>query len=141
MRFSARSLPRRTTSPAFAVARSAPVAGAAAALVVGALAIGGCGGDEGSALDTLPPIRTTTSTTSTTVAVDERIRLYVVKEGENLSMIARAFEVPLDTLIDYNADEIGDPNTVQPGTTLEIPPVILFDELPTPSSSTSEPEP
>lgn len=110
------------------------------AVSVGFVGLGACGSDSGDAFDTLPPIRTTTTTTTTTIPLDERIKLYVVKEGENLSMIANAFEVPLDTLIDYNADKIGDPNNVQPGTTLEIPPFILFDELPTPSS-TSEPLP
>lgn len=110
------------------------------AVTIGLVGLGACGSGGGDAFDTLPPILTTTTTTTTTVPIDERIKLYVVKEGENLSMIANAFEVPLDTLIGYNSDVIGDPNNVQPGTTLEIPPFLLFDELPTPSS-TSEPLP
>ncbi len=104
-------------------------------LAVSLLACGSTGG--GSALDTLPPIRTTTSTTTTTVARDERTRIYTVKEGENLSMIARSFEVPLQTLIAANADRIDDPNNVQPGVTLEIPAVVVVDELPTTVETTT----
>jgi LysM repeat protein len=104
-------------------------------------AVTSCGSDEGSAFDTLPPIRTTTTTTTTTLPYDDRLRIYTVKEGENLSMIARSFEVPLDTLIEFNIDKLPDPNNVQPGTVLEIPPVVLIEELPTipPSSEPEDP--
>lgn len=96
-----------------------------------------CGSDDQTALQTLPPIRTTTSTTTTTTLPDERTRLYTVKEGENLSMIAKSFQVPLQTLIDANADQITDPNNVQPGVMLEIPPVVVVDVLPTVASTSA----
>jgi LysM repeat protein len=98
-------------------------------LTVGLMACGS--GEGGGALETLPPIRTTTTTTTTTTPVDDRIRVYTVKEGENLSMIARSFEVPLQILIDANKSRISDPNNVQPGVMLEIPPVVAVNELPT----------
>ncbi|MGI9644996.1 MAG: LysM peptidoglycan-binding domain-containing protein, partial [Ilumatobacteraceae bacterium] len=102
--------------------------------VAGALvALAACGADEPQAFETLPPIRTTTSTSTTTSIVDERIRLYTVKRGENLSLIARSFDVPLQFLIDANEDQIDDPNNVPPGVTLKIPPYVIVDELPSPS--------
>lgn len=94
-----------------------------------------CGSDEPDAFGTLPPIRTTTTSTTTTTLFDETIQLYTVKRGENLSLIARSFEVPLQFLIDANADQIDDPNNVPPGVTLKIPPYRIVDELPTPSTT------
>ncbi len=108
-------------------------------VIAGALvALAACGSDEPQAFGTLPPIRTTTSTSTTTSIVDERIRLYTVKRGENLSLIARSFDVPLQFLLDANEDQIDDPNNVPPGVTLKIPPYIIIDELPSPST-TEEP--
>ena len=109
-------------------------------LVTVAVSVGvvACSSDDGEGLSTLPTIRTTTTTTTTTDPVDERIRIYTVKEGENLSMIAQSFQVPLNTLIEWNADRLPDPNNVQPGVTLEIPPVVLIEELPAPESTPTE---
>ena len=93
--------------------------------------VASCGGDEPQSLETLPPIRTTTTSSTTTSLVDERIRLYEVKRGDNLSRIASSFDVPLQFLIDANEDVISDPNNVPPGGTLQIPPYVIVDELPT----------
>ncbi len=98
-----------------------------------------CGGESTEGLGTLPPIRTTTTSSTTTTLFDETIELYTVKRGENLSLIARSFEVPLQFLIDANEDVIDDPNNVPPGVTLKIPPYRIIDELPTPSSTTEAP--
>jgi LysM repeat protein len=105
---------------------------ALAFLGVGVMA---CGDDDAQGLDTLPPIRTTTTSSTTTTLVDDRVRLYTVKKGENLSLIARSFDVPLEFLIEANRDQISDPNNVPPGVTLKIPPFVIFDELPTPPTS------
>lgn len=102
--------------------------------LVGSFAAG-CGDDDPAAMSTLPPIRTTTTSSTSTTLFDERIRLYTVKPGENLSLIARSFDVPLQFLIDENADQIDDPNNVPPGVTLRIPPYVIVEELPTPSST------
>ncbi|MFW2335798.1 LysM peptidoglycan-binding domain-containing protein [Ilumatobacter sp.] len=107
-------------------------------LAVGLVALGACGSDEPQAFETLPPIRTTTSTSTSTSIVDERIRLYTVKRGENLSLIARSFDVPLQFLIDANEDQINDPNNVPPGVTLKIPPYVIVDELPSPSTTADD---
>jgi nucleoid-associated protein YgaU len=104
-------------------------------VAVGLVALVACGADDQQAIETLPPIRTTTTSSTTTSIVDERIRLYTVKKGENLSLIARSFGVPLQFLIDANGDQISDPNNVPPGVTLKIPPYVIVDELPTPSST------
>lgn len=98
-----------------------------------------CGDDEPQALATLPPIRTTTTSSTTTSLVDERIRLYTVKPGDNLSRIAASFSVPLQFLIDANEDVISDPNNVPPGVTLQIPPYVIVDELPTTTTTTDPP--
>ncbi|MEO6654220.1 MAG: LysM domain-containing protein [Ilumatobacteraceae bacterium] len=103
-------------------------------LSVGALTlavVAGCGADDAQGLDTLPAIRTTTTSSTTTTLVDDRINLYTVKPGENLSLIARSFDVPLSFLIESNQDKIDDPNNVPPGVVLEIPPYVIVDELPT----------
>lgn len=100
-------------------------------------AMSGCSVDSGNAFDTLPPIRSTTTSTSSTLPEDQRIRVYTVKEGENLSMIAGAFGVPVEFIIRHNTATLGDPNNVQPGTVLEIPPYQYFEELPDPPPSTA----
>lgn len=87
----------------------------------------------------MPPIRTTTTSSTTTTTIDDRIRLYTVKKGENLSLIAKSFGVPLEFLIEANEDQISDPNNVPPGVTLKIPPFVIVEELPTPPSSTLGP--
>lgn len=98
-----------------------------------------CGADDSASIGTLPPIRTTSTTSTTTTLYDATIQLYTVKRGENLSLIARSFEVPLQFLIDANEDQISDPNNVPPGVTLKIPPYRIVDELPTTTSTTDAP--
>lgn len=100
--------------------------------------LAGCGADDAQVLDTLPPIRTTTTSSTTTTLVDDRTDVYTVKPGENLSLIASRFGVPLSFLIDANQDKISDPNNVPPGVVLVIPPYVIVDELPAVTTSTSE---
>ena len=98
--------------------------------------VSACSSDGGDAFDTLPPIRTSTTSTSSTLPDDQRVRVYVVQEGENLSIIANAFGVPVDFIIDNNRSRLPDPNNVQPGTMLEIPPFVFYESLPDPPAST-----
>lgn len=109
------------------------------AVTVVLVAVVACGGESSAELGTLPPIRTTTTSSTTTTLFDPTIVLYTVKRGENLTLIANSFEVPLEFLIEANEDVITDPNNVPPGVTLKIPPYRIVDELPTPSSSTEAP--
>lgn len=99
-----------------------------------------CDNDPGDAADTLPPIRTTTSTTTTTTTPDSRRRFYEVKPGDNLSEIARSFDVPSTEIVKLNNLPDGG-QTLQIGQILEIPTdVVLIESLPTePPTSTSEP--
>ena len=109
------------------------------ALALILVAASACGGESTAGLGTLPPIRTTTTSSTTTTLFDETIRLYTVKQGENLSLIADSFGVPLPFLLDANDDVIDDPNNVPPGVTLKIPPYRIVDELPTTTiSATTE---
>ena len=109
------------------------------AVTVVLVAVVACGGESSAELGTLPPIRTTTTSSTTTTLFDPTIVLYTVKRGENLTLIANSFEVPLEFLIEANEDVITDPNNVPPGVTLKIPPYRIVDELPTPSSTTEAP--
>lgn len=87
-----------------------------------------CGSSDEDTFVTLPPIRSTTTTTTTTL-VDENRIFYQIKPGESLSIIARAFGVTVESIVELN--RIIDPNTIGVGTTIEIPRnVILVDELP-----------
>ena len=109
------------------------------AVTVVLVAVVACGGESSAELGTLPPIRTTTTSSTTTTLFDPTIVLNTVKRGENLTLIANSFEVPLEFLIEANEDVITDPNNVPPGVTLKIPPYRIVDELPTPSSTTEAP--
>ena len=102
-----------------------------------ALVAVGCGSSEGDAFDTLPPIRTTTSTSTTTTLVDDRRKFYQVKEGDNLSEIARSFEVPRSEIVRINRLP-DDGGIIQIGLILEIPTdVVLVEELPVPETTES----
>ncbi len=101
------------------------------ALAVVLILAAACGGESTDGLGTLPPIRTTTTSTTTTTLFDETIELYTAKRGENLTLIADSFGVPLPFLLEANEDVIDDPNNVPPGVTLKIPPYRIVDELPT----------
>jgi hypothetical protein len=82
--------------------------------------LAGCAGD-GGALDTLPPIRTTTTTTVPPTTIDETRYFWQIKSGENLNMIAQAFCVPFQALLDLNRETLPDPNNVPAGAMIEIP--------------------
>jgi LysM repeat protein len=111
-------------------------------LAFGALTLGapGCGSEPSGSAATLPPIKTTTSTTTTTTTPDSRRRFYEVKPGDNLAVIARAFEVPAQEIVKLNNLTDGG-QTLQIGQILEIPTdVRLVESLPTaPPSSSTEP--
>ena len=126
---------QRITPPSSRLDRLALLPALAVVLIV----MVACGSESTEGIGTLPPIHTTTTSSTTTTIFDETIQLYTVKRGENLSLIARSFEVPLEFLIEANDDVIDDPNNVPPGVTLKIPPYRIVDELPTPSSTTEAP--
>lgn len=88
-----------------------------AALPVAAAA---CGGDD-SADQTLPPIATTTSTTSSTSTTTTWVPIfYEIQSGDSLRAIADEFGVDVDRLAVLNG--ITNPDAIEAGDTLEIPP-------------------
>ncbi len=108
------------------------------ALTLVLLGVVACGTSNGGAIETLPPIRTTTTVSTTSTTVDTRRRFYEVKSGDNLSEIARRFEVPRSELVKINELE-NDGSLIQVGQILEIPTdIVLVAELPTPET-TEEP--
>ena len=82
-----------------------------------------CGGDDAS-VDTLPlltaapTVPETTSPPTTVAPVAEEY--YTIQQGDTLFGIAQSFGVSMDDLISYNA--IADPDAIQAGQRLKIPP-------------------
>jgi LysM repeat protein len=107
------------------------------AAVLAGLAViaAGCGSDKAEPTGTLPPIVTTTSTTTTTTIAGASLQtFYVVKQGDTLSKIAHSFGVSQQALMEVNG--IQDPNHVEIGQRLEIPPpTVVVDQLPPPSTT------
>ena len=100
--------------------------------VVIACVAGACGTTDQASTEPLPPIRTTTSTTTIPgTTIPEGVRqFYVIKSGDTLAKIASSFDVTMKSLIDLN--NIESPDKVNAGDTLEIPSgIIVISELPT----------
>jgi LysM repeat protein len=99
----------------------------------------GCGSASGSALDTLPPIRTTTSTTTTTTTPYTGRIFYLVKRGDNLSEIAKAYKVTSSSIMELNGLTT---DVLQVGQELEIPNNVRVDaDLPSVSTAPSSTDP
>lgn len=97
-----------------------------------------CGEAEGAAIETLPAINTTTTTSTTTTTPDMRRRFYEVVSGDNLSRIARSFEVPRREIVRLN-NLPDDGAYLEVGQILEIPTdMVLITALPT-STTTTDP--
>lgn len=91
------------------------------------VAAASCGGEGGSALDTLPPIRTTTTEApTTTMPPDLRRIFYVVKAGDTLNDIATRYQVTVKSIVDLNRLPEGG-GTLQIGQELEIPNDLRID--------------
>jgi LysM repeat protein len=102
------------------------------------LSLASCGAGSGSALDTLPPIKTTTSTTTTTTTPYSGRIFYIVKRGDNLSEIARAYQVTANSIMELNGLNT---DVLQVGQELEIPNDVRLDaELPSVSTAPSSTE-
>jgi LysM repeat protein len=119
----------RNRPNARATRRIAGVAGA-----VGLLTIAACGDDSGST-DTLPPMITTTTSTTMLVTTTTMVSYYEVQSGDILSKIAESFGVTQAALMSVNG--IDDPDHIEAGQVLKIPPPQqVADTLP-PASATS----
>ncbi|NBU55101.1 MAG: LysM peptidoglycan-binding domain-containing protein [Acidimicrobiia bacterium] len=99
---------------------------ALAVAVIVPLSLAGCGGDSES-VDTLPLLtaaptvpETTVSPTTLAPVAEE---FYTIQQGDTLFGIAQSFGVSMSDLISYNA--IADPDAIQAGQRLKIPPTAM----------------
>jgi LysM repeat protein len=91
------------------------------------VAVASCGDEGGSALDTLPPIRTTTTEPpTTTIPPDLRRIFYVVRAGDTLNDIASRYQVTVRSIVELNGLPEGG-GTLQIGQELEIPNDLRID--------------
>lgn len=113
-----------------------------AAAVALAVAAPACGAGSDDAAGTLPPIRTTTTTSTTTTTPDSRRIFYEVQAGDNLSDIARRYQVPRAEIVTLNGLE-NNGEVIQVGQTLEIPNDMRLDMTlpPDPEATTSSSNP
>jgi LysM repeat protein len=101
----------------------------ACAFVAIPLVAAACGGDGDGDAAPLPPIATTTTTTTVFTTTTFVETFYLVQPGDNLGNIAFSFGVSIEDLMAIN--EITDPNLVQAGQRLLIPPsTVLVTSLP-----------
>jgi LysM repeat protein len=89
-------------------------------VVAAALGLAGCAEDgDPAAGPTLPPI-ITTSTTSTTLPTATTLpQYYEVRRGDTLTLIAAAYSIPVQALMDAN--QLTDPDDIAAGQFLVIP--------------------
>ena len=93
-------------------------------------------GDESEAVGTLPPIITTSTTTTILITTTTVNEFYIVKRGDTLGEIARAFQVRVADLQSLNG--IVNADDIQAGQELQIPTgAVVFDTLPSPVTTTS----
>lgn len=105
--------------------------------VLVAAAFAACGTTDQASTDPLPPIRTTTSTTTIPgTTLPEGVRtFYEIKRGDTLATIAGAFGVTVQSIIELNG--IDNPDSIQAGQTIEIPSgIVLVEDLSTLTTST-----
>jgi LysM repeat protein len=94
------------------------------------IAAGSCGSD-GAASETLPPIVTVSTTTTIFITTTTVQKFYIVKRGDTLGKIAKAFQVRLADLQTING--ITNPDDIQAGQELKIPTgAVVYNTLPTP---------
>lgn len=110
--------------------------------VAGALALRSCGDDEEGG-STLPRLTTTTvdpEVTTTTIPPTTTTLLvfYEVQPGDSLFTIAARFETDMQQLIELN--NISDPDRIQAGQKLQIPPPTVLVTAPPETTTTSSTE-
>lgn len=94
------------------------------------IAAGSCGTD-GAASATLPPIVTVSTTTTIFITTTTVQKFYIVKRGDTLGKIAKAFQVRLADLQALNG--ITNADAIQAGQELKIPTgAVVYNTLPTP---------
>ena len=112
-------------------------------VAVAAIAVAGCSRDdqpEGG--PSLPPI-VTSSTSSTTIAAATTLpQYYEVKRGDTLTLIAAAYSIPVQALM--NANQLTNPDDIAAGQFLIIPrreDIVAVELPPTVPGQTAPPMP
>jgi LysM repeat protein len=91
-------------------------------------------GDDGSSAGTLPPIVTVSTTTTIFITTTTVREFYIVKRGDTLGKIAKAFQVRLADIMAING--ITNADDIQAGQELQIPTgAVVYNTLPTPDTS------
>ena len=91
-------------------------------------------GDDGQSAATLPPIVTSSTTTTILITTTTVQKFYIVKRGDTLFQIAKAFQVRLADLQSLNG--IANPDDIQAGQELQIPTgAVVYNTLPTPDTT------
>jgi LysM repeat protein len=105
--------------------------------VVLGVVVAACGTTDQASTEPLPPIRTTTSSTTIPgTTIPEGVRqFWVIERGDTLASIASATSVTVQSIIDLN--EIENPDSIQAGQTIEIPAGIVVLNSPGASTSTT----
>lgn len=101
--------------------------------VAASIVAGGCGDDTTSG-GTLPPIITTTTSTTLPATTTTTV-FYDIQPGDTLDKIAARFGVTRDALIAKN--NITDPDHIEVGQRLEIPPQVAATTTSVATSSTA----
>ena len=100
-----------------------------------------CGDDYATSIETLPPIRTTTTTFVPPTTIDTTRYFYTIQPGDNLNKIAAKHCVPFDELLELNRDVLPDPNNIPVDVQIELPAGMLVlgcvTETTSPESSDS----
>jgi len=86
----------------------------------GAVTTAACTSNDPATLETMPPIRTTTSTTIATTPPTTRPKTYEIQLGEPLFAVAQKFDLSVAELAAFNG--ITNPDDVQAGQVIRIPP-------------------
>ena len=82
----------------------------------------------------MPPIVTVSTTTTILVTTTTIQKFYIVKRGDTLGNIAKAFQVRLADLQALNG--ITNPDDIQAGQELQIPTgAVVYSTLPTPDTT------
>jgi LysM repeat protein len=97
--------------------------------------IAGACGDDASSDASLPPIFTTTTTTTLDVTTTTVLLTYDIQPGDSLGKIAERFGVSVDDLMALNG--ITNPDHIEVGQTLTIPPPLPTTTLPASSTSSA----
>ena len=91
-------------------------------------------GDDGLAVSTLPPIVTVSTTTTILITTTTVQKYYIVKKGDTLGRIAKAFQVRLADIMAING--ITNADDIQAGQELQIPTgAVVYNTLPTPDTT------